>query len=250
MGTVQRPLRSASVVVAMRSEKYNDTPVTHVLSDFVMAFAKAFNAADARGPTAVSPRSGRVYQPGIGPHPEDRAVDLIVAELAVMRSDWLIALRQCYPGSRQTCDLLWGDPPEWAIEIKMFRPNGDNGKPDDTAIKDILSPFASDRSAVSDCRKIAESDIAPHRSILIYGFDDARKPLRDMIAAFETLAQTRVWLGPRHEAPIGPLVHPVHQGGAVFAWEVRPLAEERVTARCMVEPYPARSGQRPPDEEA
>jgi hypothetical protein len=115
------------------------------------------------------------------------------------------------------------NPPEWAIEIKMSRPNHDNGKSDDTAIKDILSPFASDRSAVSDCRKIAENDIAPHRAILIYGFDDTRKPLRDMIAAFEALARTLVWLGARYEAPIGPLVHPVHRGGAVFAWEVRPL---------------------------
>ena len=193
------------------------------LSEFVAQFAAALNAADGRRPIAVSPRSGRIYQPGIGPHPEDRAVDLIVAELAVLQPGWSFALRRCYPGSEQTCDLLWGDPRNWAIEIKMFRPNGDNGNPDDTAIKDILSPFASDRSALSDCRKIAESDIAPNRSILIYGFDDTRKPLRDMITAFETLARTRVWLGARHEAPIGPLVHPVHQDGAVFAWEVRPL---------------------------
>lgn len=129
---------------------------------------------------------------------------------------------QCYPGSKQTCDLLWGEPAQWAIEIKMFRPNGDNAKPDDTAVKDILSLFASDRSAVADCSKLAVSDIAPHRAMLIYGFDDSRKPLRDMIVAFETLARTRVALGDRHEASIGPLVHPVHQTGAVFAWEVCP----------------------------
>lgn len=162
-------------------------------------------------------------QPGIGPHPEDRAVDLIVAELNVLRPDWRIRLRQCYPVSKQTCDLLWGDPIDWAIEIKMFRPNGDNGKPDDTSIKDILSPFPADRSAVSDCSKIAESTIAPHRALLIYAFDDKRRPLSEMIAAFETLARTRVSLGDRYDAPIGPLVHPVHLSGAVFAWEVTPL---------------------------
>jgi hypothetical protein len=204
--------------------------IDHPLSEFVHVFAHALTAADGRRPTAVgrsrAGRPGRVYKPGIGPHSEDRAVDLAVEQIKVICPEWRVALRQCYPGSRQTCDLLWGDPPEWAIEVKMFRPNGDNGKPDDTAIKDILSPFASDRSAVSDCRKIAESGIAPHRSILIYGFDDTRKPLRDMITAFETLARTRVWLGVRHEAAMGPLVHPVHQGGAVFAWEVRPLASE------------------------
>ena len=194
------------------------------LPEFVEDFANALNAADGKRPAAVSPRSGRIYQPGIGPHPEDRAVDLIVAELAISRPGLRISLRQCYPGSKQTCDLLLGDPVEWAIEIKMFRPNGDNGKPDDTAIKDILSPFASDRSALSDCRKVAESEIAPHRAILIYGFDDQRKPLGDMVEAFETLARTRVRLGNRHEAPIGPLVHPVHRTGSVFAWEVAPLS--------------------------
>ena len=193
------------------------------LAEFVATFAEAFNAADARRPTAVSPRSGRIYQPGIGPHPEDRAVDLVVAELAAIRPAWQLALRQCYPGSKQTCDLLWGAPADWAIEIKMFRPNGDNGKPDDTAIKDILSPFPSDRSAVSDCTKIAASTIAPHRAILIYGFDDTRKPLGAMVAAFEVLARTRVTLGSRYEAPLGPLVHPVHRTGAVFGWEVSAL---------------------------
>jgi hypothetical protein len=135
-------------------------------------------------------------------------------------------LRRCYPRSKQTCDLLWGDPPDWAIEIKMFRPNGDNGKPDDTAVKDMLSPFASDRSAVSDCGKLAASAIAPHRAMLIYGFDDRRRPLPEMIAAFETLARARVALGERHMAPIGPLVHPVHQTGAVFAWEARLLGPD------------------------
>ena len=97
-------------------------------------------------------------------------------------------------------------------------------KPDDTAIKDILWPFAADRSAVSDCRKLAEAEIAPNPAMLIYGFDDRRKPLRDMMmTAFETLAKPGVVLGARHEAPIGPLMHPVHQTGAVAAWEVRPL---------------------------
>jgi len=199
--------------------------VAVALRDFVEQLASALNAADARRPTAVSPRSGRVYQPGIGPHPEDRAVDLMVAELVTTRPDWRIALRQCYPASKQTCDLILGDPPEWAIEIKMSRQNGDNGKPDDTAIKDILSPFAVDRSALTDCVKLARSDIAPRRAILIYGFDDARRPLEEIVSAFETLARTRVGLSSRCAAKIGPLVHPVHCTGSVFGWELLPRPE-------------------------
>jgi hypothetical protein len=195
------------------------------LAEFVERFAVAMTVADNAKPVAISPRSGRVYQPGIGPHPEDRAVDLVVGEISRSRSDLPIRLRVCYPDSKQTCDLLVGEPVEWAIEVKMFRPNGDNGKPDDTAIKDILSPFPTDRSALTDCVKLAASPIAPHRAVLIYGFEDARRPLRTIIDAFEILAAQRVHLCTRHEAPLGALVHPVHAAGAVFGWEVRPKNE-------------------------
>jgi hypothetical protein len=51
-----------------------------------------------------------------------------------------------------------GQPYEWFIEIKMARLRGDNGKPDDTGIKDILSPYESDRSALADCSKLANAD--------------------------------------------------------------------------------------------
>jgi hypothetical protein len=213
------------------------------LADFVEQFAIALSAADARRPSAVGPRSGRVYQPGIGPHPEDRAVDLIVSELATIRPNWQIFLRRCYPGSKQTCDLFWGDPAEWAMEVKMARPNGDNGKPDDTAIKDILSPFAADRSALSDCLKLAESEIAPHRAILIYGFDDTRRPLQEIIGAFETLARTRVVLGERFEAAVGPLVHPVHRAGAVFGWEVGSSRAMRINREFRLRHHPRISPQ-------
>jgi len=185
------------------------------LEEFVEQFAAALDAADARRPV-----QGK-FDPGIGPHHEDRAVDLIVTELRQTRPAWHIKLQQRYPASRQTCDLLLGQPPEWAIEVKMARPNHSVGTPDPAAVKDILSPFAADRSALSDCRKMAESDIAPRKAILIYGFDDADRPLTEMIAAFETLARTRVTLGPRSRALIGPLVHPIHRMGAVFGWEVK-----------------------------
>jgi len=180
-------------------------------------------SADSRRPVAVSPRSGRTYQPGIGPHPEDRAVDLVMRELTAERPHWRSQLRVCYPGSKQTCDWLLGDPVEWAIEIKMARPNGDNGKPDDTATKDILSPFRVDRSALTDCLKLAESRIPARRAILIYGFEDTRRPLSEMISAFETLARSRVTLGARHASRFGPLVHPIHVTGEVNAWEILPF---------------------------
>jgi hypothetical protein len=113
-----------------------------------------------------------------------------------------------------------GEIPEWAIEVKMARLSGDNGKPDDTSIKDILSPYESDRSAISDCKKLAESTLGKHAAMLIYGFEDARRPLDSVIEAFEVLAQTRVRLGPRNVARVSNLIHPVFASGRVFAWEI------------------------------
>ena len=66
-----------------------------------------------------------------------------------------------YPGApRQKADVWIGRPLQWVIEVKMARFFGDNGKPDDTAIKDILSPYPSDRSALTDCRKLATMSVS------------------------------------------------------------------------------------------
>lgn len=113
-----------------------------------------------------------------------------------------------------------GDPCEWAIEVKMARLSGDNGKPDDTSIKDILSPYESDRSAISDCTKLITSGFAGRAAIMIYGFEDIRRPLGLIVDAFEVLACTRVSIGARQVCRLESLVHPVFSEGRVFAWEL------------------------------
>ena len=48
-----------------------------------------------------------------------------------------------YPNGRQKCDLCVGTPLtwEWAVEIKMLRLMGDNGKPNHNMLMHILSPY-------------------------------------------------------------------------------------------------------------
>jgi hypothetical protein len=63
-----------------------------------------------------------------------------------------------YPGgTRQKCDVCVGVAPgwDWALEIKMLRLMGDNGKPNDNMLMHILSPYPADRSALTDCSKLA-----------------------------------------------------------------------------------------------
>ena len=55
---------------------------------------------------------------------------------------------------------------------------------------------------------------------MIYGYDYNDWPMDPAIEAFETLASERVTLGDQHAAAYGHLMHPVHQHGRVFAWEI------------------------------
>lgn len=197
--------------------------MTVTLAQFVPDSAEAFRRADALSPIAVSQRSGRTYRPGIGPHSENAAVGLMLNELCRMPqyADFEMGQFVPYPmAPRQKCDLWIGSPLKWAIEVKMARFTGDNGKPDDSAIKDLLSPYQSDRSALTDCAKLAGSGFDCSKAILIYGFDSADRPLDPAIEAFETLARLRVDLGERYEQPMALLVHPVFSSGRVFGWQV------------------------------
>jgi hypothetical protein len=102
----------------------------------------------------------------------------------------------------------------------MARFVGDNGRVDNTAVKDLLSPYPADRSALTDCAKLAEASLPCRKAMLIYGFEVTERPLDLAIDAFETLARTHVRLGDGHEVAFGPLVHPFHTSGRLFGWEI------------------------------
>jgi hypothetical protein len=188
------------------------------LSQLVGHFACAMMVSDSQGPRAKS------YRPGIGPLPEKDAVELVVQAMKkdVPAEYRFLRTQVPYPGSRQKCDLVLEDSPGWAIEVKMARFRGDNDKPDDTSVKDILSPYERDRSALTDCLKLASSMFSRQMAILIYGFDDPDRPLTTIIEAFEVLARTRVRLGTRNSATLNRLIHPVFRSGGVFGWEIKP----------------------------
>lgn len=185
-------------------------------------FAAGMAAADALKPQAKSHRrEGVVYRAGIGPFSEDEAVRLTLKQMRFHQPGIYDSARKVrYPRAARTCDLALGDPIEWAIEVKLARVGRDNGTYEDTAVKKILSPYPDDRSAVTDCVKLSESQFACRRGVLIYGFEDPTRPLQWLIEAFELIASRHIQLGPRNEALIPSLIHPVFASGGVFAWEV------------------------------
>ena len=147
-----------------------------------------------------------------------------------------------YPTAvRQKCDLWLGDPLEWVVEVKMGRFRGDNAKPDDTGIKDLISPFRGDRSALVDGTKLAVSEFPSRKAVLVYGFDDHERPLEDAIEALDVLLRQRVVITATCEAPLVQLRHPVFSSGRVVAWEIarlrdRPIPSGEPTDPCATSP--------------
>src|SRR3990172_13444865 len=160
------------------------------LEQFVTDFARGMKLADQRQPVAVNARRKIAFQAGIGPHSETETVKLVMIELAALTPE---AYRQYrigvpYPEkSRQKCDLCLGKPPswEWAVEVKMLRLFGDNGKLNDNMLMHILSPYPEHRSALTDCDKLATSGLQGQKAVVIYAFDTPHFPVEPAIRAFE-----------------------------------------------------------------
>jgi len=188
--------------------------------------ARAIQLIDERGPIWTSSRSGKEYQRGIGPHPETEVVSLVAQELAREAPDVYgdFGLGVPYPASpRLKCDWVLGKPIALAIEVKMLRLMGDNGRPNDNMLMHIISPYPQHRSALTDGPKLLGSGFGSRLVLLIYGFDYPNLPMDPAIEAFELLALQRVRICNMASAHFSGLLHPVHKEGRVFAWEIAPL---------------------------
>lgn len=199
---------------------------TFRIAELVRDFAAGMVAVDAKRPQAKSARSQALYQPGLGPHTEAQTVAMVMEELAGnggLRYAGAYRREVRYPAfPRSKCDLCLGPADEsgLAVEIKMLRLMGDNGKPNDNILMHLLSPYPAHRSAVTDCEKLLGSRLPGRKGILIFGYEYEDWPMELAIRAFEVLASQRVELGTRFEGEGAGLVHPVHRHGRVFGWEL------------------------------
>jgi len=187
----------------------------------VTDFAAAFKAVDATGPRGRS--RTREYQPGVGPLTENEAARLATEWLQTTKpTQYGLAGPKPYPHSRQLCDLLI--PSEWAIEIKLIRPFGDNGIEAEHWSENILHPYAGNVSAIGDALKLAHSGFQERKAVMVYGFEHspAKIDLKVVIKCFELICRdvVHVQLGPRSYADFPELMHSCHQHGKVFAWEI------------------------------
>ena len=201
-----------------------------LLEDIVSDFAHAFKAVDDTHPQGASRK--RTYQPGVGPLTEANSVDRALQYLkgGARAPCYRDASPKRYPNSRQQCDLVV--PGEWAIEFKLLRPFGDNGVEAEHWSENVLHPYPGNVSSIGDCIKLIESGFTERLAVVVFGYEHS-PPLIDIstaIESFEMIAKQVVGieLGERRSAVFGPLIHPVHQQGKVFGWQIFGLSYRRV----------------------
>ena len=189
------------------------------LHDFLKDFASSIVEADKKEPQYVSTR-GNEYQKGIGPHTEDKTVDLTLQEFP---KQWNGMIERFIPypeNKRWKCDLCINSPEgKLFIEVKMMRLFGDNGKPNDNITSHILSPYPQRRSALTDINKLKESGFDGKKAIVIYGYDYDDYPLIEMMRCFEKLGGEDLDI-PSMVYNFENLVHPIHSKGQVYGWMI------------------------------
>lgn len=164
----------------------------------------------------ASQKSFRAFKPGVGPYGEPQLVRLIAGQLNQLSNYHGTARTKRYP------DLLI--PGERAIEFKIARPFGDNGKEAENWSVNLLHPYPGNVSTIGDCYKLTNHAGPERRAIVVIGYEHVppKIDLNPLVESFEVVAKrvSRFTLSSRIERRNDGLIHPVHQSVRVFAWEL------------------------------
>jgi hypothetical protein len=180
------------------------------LEDVVTDIADALKASDsARTPF-------KNFQPGIGPYGEPQLVKLVAEYLA------RIAKYSNGVTTPRTPDLLISR--HWALEIKIARPFGDNGKPAENWSVNLLHPYAGNTSLLGDCLKLMSYQCQERKAVVAIGYEHTppQVPLEPLVRSFELIARNilSIDLGDRVWSVRKNLAHPVHEQLTVMGWTV------------------------------
>jgi hypothetical protein len=155
----------------------------------------------------------KTFKPGIGPYGEPQ----IVGEIAKRLSKAGILAR-----TKRTPDLEIQD--EWAIEFKIVRPFGDNGKEAENWSVNVLHPYSGNISLIGDAIKLCGIKNYHHKGLFVIGYEHnpAKISLDPLLLSFELIANQalKIPLGERIEEERYQLVHPEHQVLRCIGWEL------------------------------
>ena len=181
------------------------------LAELVEDIANALAAVDASG------AAHKQFKPGIGPFGEAHAVRAALAWLKSSKPDvYRSAVTKRLP------DLLI--PGEWAVELKVVRPFGDNGLPAEHGSENVLHPYPGNTSSLGDCLKLRGAQLAERKAVVIFGYEHtpAQVPVLPALRGFELLVREvlGLHLSGSEQAVRADLIHPVHHQLRVFGYEV------------------------------
>jgi hypothetical protein len=158
----------------------------------------------------------KAFQPGVGPYGEPQLVRFVTTHLNSLTAYGGTARTQ------RTPDLFL--PKHWALEFKLARPFGDNGKEAENWSVNLLHPYEGSTSVIGDCIKLEKLDGPERKAAIVIGYEHTPPQinLAPLLRAFELVATgvMGLCLGQRHQVVRTGLVHPVHQQLTVSAWEV------------------------------
>ena len=156
----------------------------------------------------------KAFRPGIGPFGEPQIVRVI-------------ADRLCNKGlsakTKRTPDLVIED--QWAIEFKIVRPFGDNGKEAENWSVNMLHPYAGSTSLIGDALKLANLEVYPNKGLFVIGFEHnpPKICLDPLLDSFEVIASQvmGIQLHGRVEEKRDGLVHSEHQVLRCVGWQLK-----------------------------
>jgi hypothetical protein len=155
----------------------------------------------------------KAFRPGIGPFGEPQ----IVAVIAQKLSESGISAQ-----TKRTPDL--DIQHQWAIEFKIVRPFGDNGKEAENWSVNMLHPYAGNVSLIGDAIKLSGLDDYPKKGLFVIGYEHnpAKISLDPLVDSFESIAKhvMKIELGERFQEKREGLVHSEHQVIRCIGWQL------------------------------
>lgn len=155
----------------------------------------------------------KLFHPGIGPFGEPQIVSVIANRLS---NKGISAI------TKRTPDL--DIEHQWAIEFKIVRPFGDNGKIAENWSVNMLHPYAGSTSLIGDAIKLANIEGYRNKGLFVIGFEHnpPKISLDPLLSAFEAIAShvMGIQLSRRIEEKRGQLVHAEHQVLRCVGWQL------------------------------
>jgi hypothetical protein len=158
------------------------------------------------------------FLPGIGPYGEPQLVRIVSDALNLLPG------LQGSVQTKRTPDLLIAS--QWALEFKIARPFGDNGREAEDWSVNLLHPYPGNQSVLGDCLKLEKLTLSERKAVIVVGYEHTppQIDLGVLVKSFEAIAQTVIGIviSGRCQTTRQGLVHPVHQQLHVYGWEVIP----------------------------